>query len=285
MMSMLLCGTTALFAGCQFEEDLPATFEEGDFYFSVYDNLNHVIRFKLSELPEDISVLPEADNYTIRLNGLTDIGKTKDVVVVPSYIRGMKVSALSIDGMFVAVVGEVKSECLKTIYFSSAVTVGSEVTFDAPNLSKVVIIDNKLGTFKATGRPKREINNNDWFLEKGDLKIYVPSTHYKGNESSYVKAANSHAEYHCANVSYFYNFEGAEKDGYYWVDNFDYGTKIDYIPVNPEREGYVFGGWYKEAEGVTKWDFDVDKLPEAELNQDGEEIYRETQLYAKWYKN
>ena len=79
-----------------------------------------------------------------------------------------------------------------------------------------------------------------------------------------------------------YNYETAENEGYYWVDNFDYGTRIEYIPENPEREGYTFDGWYKEPEFVTRWDFERDTLPIQQLNADGEEVYQETRLYAKW---
>lgn len=81
-----------------------------------------------------------------------------------------------------------------------------------------------------------------------------------------------------------YNYENAENEGFYWVDNFDYGGTISYLPENPERDGYIFSGWYKEPEGVNEWDFDNDTLPETKLSADGEEVYQETKLYAKWYK-
>lgn len=45
-------------------------------------------------------------------------------------------------------------------------------------------------------------------------------------------------------------------------------------PTNPTREGYTFGGWYKEAECATVWDFDTDKMPAGNLT-----------LYAKWILN
>lgn len=83
-------------------------------------------------------------------------------------------------------------------------------------------------------------------------------------------------------MSYMYNYEESENEGYYWVDNFDYGSTIKYIPENPEREGYLFGGWYKEPECVNIWDFDKDTLPEQKLDEEDREIYQETRLYAKW---
>ncbi len=89
-----------------------------------------------------------------------------------------------------------------------------------------------------------------------------------------------------ANVSYFYNYETEENNGYYWIDDWDYGGKIEFTPPEPEREGYTFGGWYKEPECINKWDFETDVLPEerTEINEEGEEevVYQETKLYAKW---
>ncbi|MCI9031993.1 MAG: InlB B-repeat-containing protein [Clostridia bacterium] len=68
---------------------------------------------------------------------------------------------------------------------------------------------------------------------------------------------------------------------------------MEYIPKDPEREGYTFGGWFKEPECINEWDFEVDILPkekkeEKEVHIIGETlieevaIYQETILYAKW---
>ena len=68
-----------------------------------------------------------------------------------------------------------------------------------------------------------------------------------------------------ANTSFYYNYAGAPNDGFYWIDDLD-NEKIEVIPPSPEREGYEFGGWYKE------------------YTEDGEYVYKETCLYAKWQK-
>ena len=57
------------------------------------------------------------------------------------------------------------------------------------------------------------------------------------------------------------------------------------IPPIPERDGYAFDGWYKESECVNIWDFETDALPQARVDDQGQEIYQETKLYAKWIKN
>jgi len=99
-----------------------------------------------------------------------------------------------------------------------------------------------------------------------------------------------------ANITYYFNFETDINYGVYWVDDVDYGEKIEYIPANPVREGYEFGGWYKETECINKWDFETDTLPEEQFEEievenateeaeiEKKTIYQETKLYAKWIK-
>jgi uncharacterized repeat protein (TIGR02543 family) len=48
------------------------------------------------------------------------------------------------------------------------------------------------------------------------------------------------------------------------------GDKAKEPETDPAREGHTFGGWYKEAAGTTKWDFDKDTVTE------------NITLYAKW---
>ena len=82
---------------------------------------------------------------------------------------------------------------------------------------------------------------------------------------------NPNTKFYAANVSYYYNYEDAPNDGYYWVDDLNLGDTIKTIPDNPSRAGYVFVGWYKERECVH----------EAVLSEiiKGEE---EIELFAKW---
>ena len=86
-----------------------------------------------------------------------------------------------------------------------------------------------------------------------------------------------------ANVTYLYNYENSPNGGYYWVDDYDQSV-ITYIPPKPKREGYVFEGWYKEAECVTAWNFEEDKTGEL-IKIDYAEQYDSYEgicLYAKW---
>ena len=75
-----------------------------------------------------------------------------------------------------------------------------------------------------------------------------------------------------ANVSYHLNYD---ENNYYYIDYYENGEKILYIPPIPVREGYTFEGWYKEIDCTNKWDFDNDVL---QLTDETQEI----KLYAKW---
>ena len=79
----------------------------------------------------------------------------------------------------------------------------------------------------------------------------------------------------------------SKENGYYSFKkdengNFFYNATITTIPPDPTREGYTFGGWYKEPECINKWDFDTDTLPELILDENNNIVFQETALYAKW---
>jgi uncharacterized repeat protein (TIGR02543 family) len=89
-----------------------------------------------------------------------------------------------------------------------------------------------------------------------------------------------------ANISYLYNYKNSIDDGYYWVDSYD-NSVIKFIPPEPTRAGYTFGGWYKEAECIHAWDFSTDITGE-QIVLDAEKTFEDynpediTFLYAKW---
>ena len=92
--------------------------------------------------------------------------------------------------------------------------------------------------------------------------------------------------YQIANTSYMFNYEGAPNDGYFFINDFERGGLIEDTPYEPQREGYTFGGWYKEPECINQWDFAQDKLPEATYDEAGYVTdFVETKLYAAWIKN
>ncbi len=75
-----------------------------------------------------------------------------------------------------------------------------------------------------------------------------------------------------ANISYYLNYD---ENNYYYIDYYENGEKISYIPPIPQREGYTFGGWFKESDCINQWIFDTDTVQISEETQ-------EIQLYAQW---
>ncbi len=113
-------------------------------------------------------------------------------------------------------------------------------------------------------------------------KFYAATDKY-----NYVSVwADGTGRYQIANTSYMFNYEGAPNDGYFFINDFERGGLIEDTPYEPQREGYTFGGWYKEPECINKWDFAQDKLPEATYDEAGYVTdFVETKLYAAWIQN
>ncbi len=207
------------------------------------------------------------DTNRVSILGLTDKGREQEYLIVPEKIDGKDVVALSyndynekkIEEKF----GDKKYSGLRS-----------------DNLKKIFII------------PKIQVKNMDVFQCAKNLY----GVFYLSNESTVREGVNHYNYYYTkenevpkitrdgriANVSYYYNYEQAPNNGYYWIDNYNYGEKIEYIPPIPERDGYAFDGWYKESDCINKWDFETDALPQAQVDDQGQEIYQETKLYAKW---
>ena len=208
----VLCGLSIL-CGCH---DPYASTTCGDFVYFIRESEGNEVAF---------------------LNGLSEQGKQKKVVIVPETVDGYDVVALS-DMFGIAEVGELDSKNLEALYIPYYTVLGGSSTFvSCPNLKKIVLI-----------------NVNGWRLRTaypgtGErlINVYYCSA-YDGYDGYYVDSQIGRY----ANISYMYNYEGAENEGYYWVDNFDYGGTIGYIPSEPEREGYTFGGWYKEPECINE---------------------------------
>ena len=110
-----------------------------------------------------------------------------------------------------------------------------------------------------------------FYAERGHNEIYVPAEKYELFENA-LTIKDLVESLFKANVSYHLNYDEVN---YYYVDYYENGEKILYIPPIPQRDGYTFGGWFKEAECINQWDFDTDTLQLSEKTQ-------EIKLYAKW---
>lgn len=211
------------------------------------------------------------DRETAYITGLTELGKQQRFLVIPEEIDGVKVSTIGERPLLQmwSSIGwaDICSDNLEKIYIPFSIYIMGGSFRNSPNLEKAIIITNGFVN-GLNGRDETQIIRYYSNMEYLDFSAH--SQEYNGR----------------ANVSYFYNYDIEENYGYYWIDDYDYGSKIEFIPPEPERKGYTFGGWYKEPECINKWNFETDVLPEerTEINEEGEEevVYQETKLYAKW---
>ena len=208
------------------------------------------------------------DRETAYITGLTELGKQQRFLVIPEEIDGVKVYTIGerpLLQMWSSLgSADICSDKLEKIYIPFSISIISGSFRNSPNLIKV---------FSITGE----------FVSG----LEAPARNYYTNLAYLNDLTNAAQQIISrANVSYFYNYNIEENYGYYWIDDCDYGSKIEFIPPEPERKGYTFGGWYKEPECINKWNFETDVLPEERtgINEEGEEevVYQETKLYAKW---
>ena len=204
--------------------------------------------------------------------GFSEEGKQKECVVLPARLDGVAIVGIGyqINTGIVASrrVGEFKSDKVKRIYVSA--TNIREVTRAYFYLSDCVEIV--------------------WGIQKGSVDMVESNSAFFYGYNLYTfitKDDGYQSSKYIANVTYMYNYDNAPNGGYYWADNY-VNDLIKYIPPEPMREGYTFGGWYKDKECTEKWNFENDKtgdniIVDSPYASDFE--YIGTYLYAKWRKN
>ena len=185
--------------------------------------------------------------------------KYLDYVFFPSHINNVEVVRIGLDG-----------------WGSAGDYMGSGKHF-LPYTIKSVPEPSNVDVYMVSGDRCEELNYSG-------QKYYVPSEYYQ----LYRERLPYNADYYInkANVVYNINYLNEEYK-YHCVDNYAYSTEekasyITIIPPSPERNGYEFGGWYKESECINVWDFEVDTLPLVQYDENNIEIFQETMLYAKW---
>lgn len=197
---------------------------------------------------------------TVDINGLSEEGKKKKILAIPKEINGYTVDYIGKKMLMGTGNPDISSENLEVIYFTQNLD-GRFWYQDCPNLKKAFLIENGVN---------REITKV--------FEINENTSMYMSNFYISKFNADNRVRIFPANISYFYNYEGAPNDGYYWIDDMEDGETIKYIPENPIREGYLFGGWFKDEACTEVWDFEKDTIVKP---ADG---YYENILYAKWNK-
>jgi len=86
-----------------------------------------------------------------------------------------------------------------------------------------------------------------------------------------------------ANISFKFNYPDNPNEGYFFIDLLEEGGILLKPPYDPKREGYAFAGWYTEENCINKWNFEIDTV-KINFDEEGNRIYEEFCLYAKWIK-
>lgn len=261
---VIMLGILAMLTGCT-REEIPEYHGETEYFQYAY------VWGEGSTGAALINV-PDKQCYA-GIGELTELGKEQKEIVIPKTIGGKPVKYL---GYYIMTWYWPKdkyfqSENLEKLYLPNTIKVvrgTSECSLvDCQNLKTVIY--NSIFAVDAVLK-----------LVPSEQRIYVPSKYkYVFDESKYVyDYCNKIAP---ANISYHLNYEGAENGGYWWIDNLVGESQLK-APEEPTREGYEFGGWYKETECVTEWNFEEDRTATEEYDEEGNVIFRETELYAKW---
>lgn len=196
--------------------------------------------------------------------GLTESGLEQTVLVYPEEIDGIPVYGIGYEIQLIngtEPVGDFYSSQLKKLFY--------------PTMPKETIIGNLSFSFNG-------------------YSVYWNSGTSPGNGNGAIYGYNFYCSKikqkpiyndcnRIANISYVYNYNGSPNEGYYWVDSYDESV-ITFIPPEPQREGYSFEGWYKEAECINEWDFSTD-ITGKEIVLDTNKTYDAYEgiyLYAKW---
>ncbi|MBQ9900344.1 MAG: InlB B-repeat-containing protein, partial [Acholeplasmatales bacterium] len=213
------------------------------------------------------------DTGEVMLIAFSKEGKKKDTIVIPTLIKGRKVTTLGYmkdyllddgNGIWTA---DFSGASYSKIYFHCYLTTyrissGYDIFCCSTITSKFFY-----GAYLRT---------TDLMIvsEKSLYKCYIPFLCKEGYET------RAHYNYNSANVVYYLN---DDTDSTFFCDDCD-GTKVNVIPPDPYRDGYKFIGWYKEKEGINEFDFEKEIIPSKEYDVENNYILNETSIYAKWEK-
>ena len=236
----LFCLVILLLTGCDFTKN--KTYFSNEFYYKILDEENIAI-------------------------GNLNSSYSKNYVFVPAYIEAYKVSQIG----FSTGLGFGGNGYLTSIFNNGTIL----ERFYIPNTIETIddrymyMVNNEFKVFYSG----KVIDLGKLTLNK-ESKIYVLNEMF--NDFFNVIGNNYKNNLYRANVAYHLNYE--IDNPYYYIDYYDYGSKLLFIPPNPSRNGFIFDGWYKDSECSTKWDFENDIIPY--LNEN--EQFKEIKLYAKW---
>ena len=198
--------------------------------------------------------------------GLSEEGKKKETIIFPTSIDGYNVEMVG-TYFFKRKSGPIIFTNTKNIYLTNLFY----YTNSKFECDKNLHINAYVGS---------SLSDDEMFLMLDDFpnsKVYISQIYYEA-----IKETPSFYWYNYVPANVVYYLGSYSKDTFF-VDDAD-GTPVNVIPPDPKREGYKFDGWYKDIEGTIPWDFEKDIVPKKIYDINGEYIFAETKIYAKWIK-
>ena len=216
-------------------------------------------------------LLEEKDELTII--GLSEEGKTKETLVLPTIVEGKKVTTLGYVYIYPMTNGreeriDFEGASFKNFYVHSLI----EKCESRVGIAIYTSVSH--ANFYYPGFLSRDARGV--FCSNTDQGYTTEDAKKKLLEEN--KNAAWPTYYNSVNVIYYIN-DGT--DDAFFVDDCD-DSKVNVIPPDPYRDGYTFMGWYKEKECVNEFDFENEIIPKKEYDEENNYILKETNIYAKW---
>lgn len=239
-----------MISACHFNNDPFNSVESGDFIYAT-----NISCFNGKE--DEVAII-----------GLSEQGKKKEIIVFPNMIDGHRVVAFGAKFGYENT-GPIIIENAKKVYFCNLFIEYNNVkTYFEYKTNNIEIFIGGSGTKQH--KPFGE------FLDENSVN-YVDEYLYQRFNSLYSKDFNLSV----ATIVYY-----IEEESCYFVDYVE-NEKVNVIPPEPYKEGYIFDGWYKNLEYTEKWDFDNDiVVPSSKEKEFEEDVdYEPIKIYAKWNEN
>lgn len=246
---LMLCMSVSI-VGCAFQSMEEPAKQFGDFRYCY-----------VSDAESNRSVSKEKA-VGINILGLVEEAREKETIIIPESIDGLPVIAIGMSGIGWT---HYLQGYYNKIYLPDSVLNIHDVSRSIHH--RKVFLTDEYGFIDWDSRTKLLQNI---LLEFSDMQVFVAESLYQDYQTlSNIKNSECIS---IANLSYVVDNE------IYFIDDYreSKGSLILEPPV-PQKDGYIFEGWYLEKEYINKWDFDNDL-----------HIYDESQkvtfLYAKWIK-
>ena len=195
----------------------------------------------------------ETDYFVVELNSgsmtatileLTELGQQQEILVIPSYIQGYRVTQIGWvrwnRGRIVENRG-MRSENLRKLYIS--------YTVERIPIYHNIIHDKFEVVFLMAFLPTGWSRLTSYWMTENPIAI---SGFFNLSVTFYRPQGGVIRRHQIPNIIYYYNFAYAPNSGIFWLDHIIEGSL--YIrPSTPMRSGYLFKGWFLDEEATIRW--------------------------------